>query len=294
MQIFEQPLIPTYSLKPDQSGNQHFRVYNYNNAFPNRAEVLVPHKKDYFLMIFIRKGGSRFWIDQSSHLLKDNALYLINPGQVVVKEEMMKQSSTGIAFTYEFLTFGENASLGELPIIKNPAKGHEIVFNENDMIFIEDILAQINIAYENPDKWQRRMLGGYLTVLLTYLSKLYQQQFLVDDTPEEHALLNMFLKEVNVRFKYMHEVKEYAALMQISCNRLSESVKQQSGKAAIKHIHDRLIMEARRLLMHSDKTLKEIAYILGFSEVSYFSRFFKRETGTTPAVYRVNIREICD
>ncbi|HTN39338.1 MAG TPA: helix-turn-helix domain-containing protein, partial [Arachidicoccus sp.] len=59
-----------------------------------------------------------------------------------------------------------------------------------------------------------------------------------------------------------------------------------------KHIHERLVLEARRLLFHTDNTLKEIAFDLGFAEASYFNRFFKRETGITPAAYRANIREM--
>ncbi|RYD96416.1 MAG: AraC family transcriptional regulator, partial [Sphingobacteriales bacterium] len=66
----------------------------------------------------------------------------------------------------------------------------------------------------------------------------------------------------------------------------------QSGKPAIKHIHDRLVLEARRLLFLTNDSLKEIAYGLGFSDASYFNRFFKRETGTTPADYRTAIRKM--
>lgn len=73
---------------------------------------------------------------------------------------------------------------------------------------------------------------------------------------------------------------------------LSEVVKAQSGKPAIKHIHERLVLEARRLLFHTPESLKEIAFNLGFSEASYFTRFFKRETGLTPAEYRTSIRKM--
>ncbi len=66
----------------------------------------------------------------------------------------------------------------------------------------------------------------------------------------------------------------------------------QSGRPAIKHIHERLVLEARRLLFHTDNSLKEIGFDLGFSDASYFNRFFKRETGVTPAGYRSNIRKM--
>jgi len=69
-------------------------------------------------------------------------------------------------------------------------------------------------------------------------------------------------------------------------------VKTQSGKPAIKHIHERQLLEAKRLLFHANNSLKEIAFDLGFSDASYFNRFFKRETGVTPAEYRADIRKM--
>ena len=73
-------------------------------------------------------------------------------------------------------------------------------------------------------------------------------------------------------------------------NTLSEVVKEQSGKPAISHIHERLILEAKRLLFHTDGSVKEIAYDLGFEDDSYFNRFFKRITQQTPSEYRKHIR----
>ena len=97
---------------------------------------------------------------------------------------------------------------------------------------------------------------------------------------------------INASFRELKEVGDYAAGLNISAGHLSEVVKVQSGKPAIKHIHERLILEAKRLLFHTNTPLKEIAYELGFSDASYFNRFFKRETDLTPAAYRSKIREM--
>ncbi len=287
-----QQQIPYYSLKPDHTGSEHFRVYNFKDDFPDRSELLEPHRKDYYLFVFIRRGGGRQWIDMSSYTLKDDTIYFMAPNQVIVKEEMVKVSSTGIAFTKEFLSFQDNASLNMLPIIQNPENGHELILKEPDLIFVEDIIAKINIEYLNPNEWQQRMLSAYLTLLLTYLSRLYTEQFNDNDTAADKILLKNFLTELNKGYRELHEVGDYAAVLNISSGHLSESVKTQSGKPAIKHIHDRLVMESRRLLFHTNNSIKEIAYDLGFSDASYFNRFFKRETGLTPIDYRNGFRKM--
>ena len=285
--------VPVYLLEPDEvAGNKYFRVYNYEGSLPNQSELLVPHRKDHYLLVFIRRAGSRQWIDMTPYMLKDNTIYFTGPNQIIVKEEFKQLWSTGIAFTGEFLSFQENASLSRLSLIQNPQSGYELLLTEADINFVEDMLARINIEYQQPGEWQQRMLGAYLTILLTYLSRLYTEQYKENDTSVDKLLLKKFQAKVNECFRELHEVGDYASLLHISAGYLSEVVKIQSGKPAIKHIHERQVMEARRLLFHTNNSLKEIAFDLGFSDASYFNRFFKRETGVTPAGYRASIRKM--
>jgi AraC-like DNA-binding protein len=125
-------------------------------------------------------------------------------------------------------------------------------------------------------------------LLLTYLSRLYTEQVLGPDASAGQRVLDAYQAQVEVSYRELHEVGAYAALLNLPVRQLSEAVKAQSGKPAIKHVHERLVLEARRLLFYTDQSLKEIAFELGFSEASYFSRFFKRETGLTPAAYRAS------
>jgi AraC-like DNA-binding protein len=285
--------LPVYSLAPDDiAGNPHFRVYNFEGTLPGKADLLIPHRKDHYLVVFIRHANSRQWIDMSPYTIKDHTVYFTGPNQVIVKEGFEKLWSTGIAFTGEFLSMQENASISKLPIIQNLHNGHELQLTGDDVKFIEDILMQINREYQSQGEFQQRMLTAYLTVLLTYLSRLYTEQFKEPAFSPDKLLLKNFQARINECFREMHEVGDYAALLNISAGHLSEVIKMQSGKPAIKHIHDRLVMEARRLLFHTQNSSKEIAFELGFSGDSYFSRFFKRETGVTPAEYRANIRKM--
>jgi len=128
--------------------------------------------------------------------------------------------------------------------------------------------------------------------MLTYLSRLYIEQYQNHHLSADTILIKKFQAEIDEHYKQLHEVGDYASRLNISSGHLSEMVKNQSGKPAIKHIHERLILESRRLLIHTTDSLKEIAFELGFSDASYFNRFFKRETGETPAGYRSAIREM--
>ncbi|GAB2583283.1 helix-turn-helix domain-containing protein [Spirosoma areae] len=288
----EQP-VPVYPLEPDEvTGSKLFRVYQYEGTLPNQSELLIPHRKDHYLFVFVRHAGTRQWIDMRPYVLKDNTIYFSGPDHIIVKEEFRQLWSTGIAFTPAFLSLPENASLNRLPLIQNPQNGHELLLTEADVCFVEELLSKIRREYEQPGEWRQRMLSAYLTVLLTYLSRLYSEQFTGDVAPVDTLLLRQFQTKVEQCFRELHEVGAYASLLNLSAGHLSEVVKAQSGRPAIKHIHERLVLEARRLLFHTSHSLKEITFDLGFSDASYFSRFFKRETGLTPADYRASIRKM--
>lgn len=272
--------------------NGQFKVYHFEGDFPDRSELLIPHRKDHYLIAFIRKAGSRQWIDMNSFELKEHTVYFFGPHQVIVKEEIKQLWSTGIAFTKEFLSLHGNSALLQLPLIENPYNGYTLELTATDIIFIEELLQKIIVEYRQKGEWQQRMLSAYLTVLLTYLSRLYTAQYKGNELSNETQLLKRFQAKIDESYQQYHEVNDYASMLNISAGHLSDVIKRQSGKPAIKHIHDRLIMEARRLLFHTDQPLKDISFHLGFSDTSYFNRFFKRETGLTPAAYRDQTRAI--
>lgn len=285
--------LPVYTLVPDRlTGNKNFRVYNFAGHLPEESDLLLPHRKNHYLIVLMRKGGSRQWIDLEAVTLKSNTVYFYVPGRVLVKEGIEELWATGIAFTKEFLSLQENALIAKLPIIESPQGGHELLLCDEDVEFVEDLLVNINAEYQRPNGFQQRMLAAYLNLLLTYLSRIYLEQYKPGQSSPEKNLLKSFQAKINDSFRDLKEVGEYASELNISAGHLSEVVKFQSGKPAIKHIHERLILEAKRLLFHTNNSLKEIAYELGFSDASYFNRFFKRETELTPAAYRTKIREM--
>ena len=89
----------------------------------------------------------------------------------------------------------------------------------------------------------------------------------------------------------LHQVQDYAGLMAITEKYLNELCKKTAGKTASELIHERIILEAKRLLLHSDLNNKEVAYFLSFDDPSHFSKFFKRKTGRTPSQFRKELPE---
>lgn len=287
-------VIPKLQLEPDPKvGNRMIRMNKVDRGMNMvRTDFLTPHRKDYYFLVLVRQGSSRHWIDMTPYTLKPDTFYFTVPHQVHLKEVSEPLTGMIIGFTAEFLALEENSLLRQLPIIQNPYNGHELSLNKADVTFLEEAFDKLYTEYQVKNNWQHGMLIAYMQVLLIYLSRLYTEQFTKKESAPDRVLLKKYLSKVEVSYKELHNVAAYADMLNISAGHLSEVVKQQSGKPAIIHIHERLVLEAKRLFFHTELSIKEIAYQLGFEDASYFSRFFKRNTGHTPAEYRQTVREM--
>jgi len=105
-----------------------------------------------------------------------------------------------------------------------------------------------------------------------------------------HSLVGRFRQCVDEHVPRIVKVGDYAKLLRISRYRLNRKVNEQIGTTASRVIHDRLLLEAQHLLLHSESTVSEIAYSLHFVDPSYFGRFYRRRQGVTPAEYRRRAR----
>jgi AraC family transcriptional activator of pobA len=287
-------IIPTYALHQDGGTNQTmFEIVEAKGKFrPQKANFLIPHRKDYYLLVMVKQGNSRHWVDMKPYTLKPDTFYFSTPHQIHLKEQTEPLIGTLLCFTNEFLNLEDNQSLKALPIIQNSHNGHELQLEPADVTFIDDILQKIYNEHKQRNSWKGGMLQAYMRVLLIYLSRLYTAQFQKDELSPDRVLLERFRKLIEAEFVNLHDVAAYAGLLNISAGHLNDVIKQQSGKTAIVHIHERLMLEAKRLLFHSEQSVKEIAFNLGFEDAAYFNRFFKRLGGITPLAYRTQIREM--
>jgi AraC-like DNA-binding protein len=252
---------------------------------------LVPHRKDYYLFVLVQTGSSRHWVDSIPYTLKADTFYFTVPEQVHLKEEMRPMEGIVLRFTEEFLQMEENRGLAEMPLLRNPAGGHELRLNAADRSFVKGVLCTMLAEFRDDGPWKHQMLAAQLRVLVIYLSRLYSGQFGVAQNGER-AVLREFQALVDRRYRELHGVAAYAALLHITAGHLNERVKEQSGKTAIDHIHARILVEAKRLLLYTEVSVKEMTEELGFGDPAYFNRWFKRMAGSTPLGWRRESRRI--
>ncbi|NDV96620.1 AraC family transcriptional regulator [Dysgonomonas sp. 521] len=101
-----------------------------------------------------------------------------------------------------------------------------------------------------------------------------------------HTLFVNFRQLLEANYRDIHTLADYAGKLNVSAKTLTNCVKEISRQTPLGIINDRLILEAKRLLAYSDKTVSEIGFELGFDDPSYFVKFFKRLTKRSPREFR--------
>ncbi|WP_020529248.1 helix-turn-helix domain-containing protein [Flexithrix dorotheae] len=169
--------------------------------------------------------------------------------------------------------------LSSLPILQMDEKERES-FQLLKMVFLEEL--------EHQDHIQREMLQLLLKRLIIKTTRIARQQ-LIQKTgikDEETDLLRAFNALVEKHFREKHKVADYADMLFKSPKTIANLFLKLSEQTPLEIIHQRIILEAKRLLYYTDKPAKEIGYELGFSEPSQFSRLFKKITGQSPSEYK--------
>src|SRR6266545_1651022 len=172
------------------------------------------------------------------------------------------------------------------------------IYTKNPFIMVDEplqntlnkMIEQIKSEMQNPGLAQYELLISYMKIFLISASRSKAQQQpqaipLKKGTKEPFILQN--LKEtIEKDFKSKHTPKDYAVLLNISPNALAKITKNHFNKTLTNLITERIIIEAKRELYLTNKTIKEVAYELGYDDEYYFSRFFKANADISPQMYR--------
>ena len=158
--------------------------------------------------------------------------------------------------------------------------------SEEDLDILETVFKMFRIEMNSKDNLQLEMLQMMLKRILILCTRIYKSQNLALESEANIDIIRAYNYLVEQNFKEMHTVQEYASLLNKSPKTLSNLFKKHGEKTPLKYIHNRIMLEARRLLLHSDLSVSEIGYELGFMDVQVFSRFFKGQEGASPQNFK--------
>ncbi len=237
------------------------------------------------------KGGVKHWeIDSIPLKIEPNTIFSLSPGQIV---GIPKQTFDYlvIQFNREFYCIQDHdqevSCNGMLfnGVLSTPM----LRLNADEQRSFNILLEVIKEEFLNKDDVQLEMLRTVLKRFIIKCTRLAKMQF-ADNfvSPEELDIVRHFSALVERNFRSLHKVSDYADLMNKSPKTLANVFRALGERTPLQIIHDRIILEAKKLLLYTDKSAKEISYELNFSDPVQFSRLFKNVTGHSPVDFKKN------
>lgn len=236
-------------------------------------------------------------IDGLHDIRLDDKLRWLMPHDLVIVPANVLYASTNIkdckGFCLEFKTeflepLLQGALAEQFPFFELDAE-HVISLNANESSLVQRSFENILEVYNGHSREKTQLLRDYVHILLLLIRDCYRARYTVyikEKATRAVQLTSAYQHLVDEHFREMHEVQQYASLLNITPKHLADVVKSTTGKPPHEMIHHRLLQEARTLLSNTEMSMAEIAYTLHFEDQSHFSHFMKRKTGHTPLEIR--------
>ena len=260
-------------------------------AFQKDHPVLdVPHRHNYYTVLWSHNQSGKHRVDYQEFEMQSDDIYFISPGMVHQVIHTPDASATVILFTCDFLdqnAIGENF-IQDLNLFSEISFTPPIKIDKETATQLKGIVGQMQEAFDNDAQFRNEMIGAYLKLFLIACNKFAHPPVTdnIQAMQSGKIILKNFKDKLEQHFTEWKKVGDYAAALNLSPDYLNEAVKATIGKTAKEIIQQRIILEAKRLGLHTDMTTKEIAYRIGFDDPSHFSKFFKNCEGSSFSEFR--------
>ncbi len=187
------------------------------------------------------------------------------------------------------------------PLMKTIKEYNFFSYTLNEALFLSDkeeaaiidLIKKIEQEYQSAiDKFSQDVMISQIELLLTYVNRFYNRQFITrknlnhDLLAKMESLLNAYFESDSVHQRGLPTVAYLAEQLHVSAGYLSDTLKSLTGQSTQQHIHDKVIEKAKEILSTTSLSVSEIAYQLGFEYPQSFNKLFKQKTNVSPLEFR--------
>lgn len=249
---------------------------------------------DFYMIGFKKIKSGIFSYGKTQYDHQNGSMSFVRPRQIMAFQDLIFEED-------DFLIFFHEDFLTAHPLFQDIKKYNFFEYDVNEALHLSpeeekvmwDLHDKIKTEYiNNQDEYSRDIMIGHLESMLKYAQRYYKRQFLNrreltgKTVSRFNQLLVAYSENGSLQERGLPSVAFMADQLNISGHYLSDLLKQETGKTALEHIHIYLIAEAKNILKGSGKNITETASMLGFENLPYFSRLFKKETGLSPKKFQ--------
>lgn len=270
--------------------NHEFEIIDIDKVFNEKKNMMtVPHRAQFYHILWIEKGKGIHYVDFHPINIKDNTILFMPQNCVNMFDKNGSYKGKAIIFTDSFFCKNYHdiqflrssmlfSDLYDIALLKANCKGSELnfIFNLMETEYLKE-----------PDSVQYNILHNLLHIFLLQSERALKKQGFEELKPSANLdYLILFKDLLEQNFKNEKSVNKYASEVNISEKQLHKATTLLLSKTPKQIIDERILLEAKRLLIHSNQSIKEIAYELGYDEPTNFIKYFRKHTESTPSEFR--------
>lgn len=281
--------IPIYDIENFKAyKNDGILVSRFGYYAQQHQHLHSAHRHTFYHLVFFTAGTGKQQIDFKKFDVKPGLIYFMIPGQVHSWDFETEPEGYIINFSSNYLSsFLLKPDYLEKFSFFNGQPDHQVIelqvnIQEKVSLILEDILKEGQTELPIDDD----LVKTLLVRLFIEVSRTASDVQNVNSNSYNHTLLRSFQNLIEKNYAQLRLPKQYAALLYITPNHLNALCNDFLGISAGTLIRERVILEAKRLLINLDLMVAEIAEKLNFDDHSYFIKFFKKHEGITPEKFR--------
>lgn len=269
--------------------NSDLYVNTFKNHLKEHSFIEKPHRHNFYLLVLFTNGTGIHEIDFDKYPIKKGSLFILQPGQIHNWSLSNDIDGYIVFYSQEIynLYFGTK-KIEDYLFYKSVKSNPEMYFEKNEFAEIE-MYFKLMLSESESGKPKR---NDKILNLLDSINIEISRKYLLDNnhkTAVYNHKIDQFEKLIDTHFKIEKSPSFYASKMNITLKHLNRICKTILNKTATELITERVILEAKRLLIDKNKAISQVADELNYENYSYFAKVFKKETNNSPSEFRKNL-----
>ena len=256
----------------------------------------VSHRHNYYEIFFFTAGGGSHMIDFVDYPIVSNSVHVVFPGQVHLVSRALNTYGYVLLFSNDFYYLNQKAvdALSDIPNKLRSNFSPVLNLVSKEYLKANEIISSMTEELASGGSFMKDILRSNLDIILFVIRRNLESCEIEHKLKNKNASYEMYyrlneLLENNIKENF--HPADYASMLSVTEKHLNEFTKNVCDKTITELIHNRRILEIKRLLTHSSLSAKEIALYLNFEDPSYFVKFFKKKTGLTPKDFQTDFRK---
>ncbi|MDD1780772.1 AraC family transcriptional regulator [Enterovibrio sp. ZSDZ35] len=287
--------IPHYFLYGEElpeTAPDYMHIARLEQSLPKHNWEIHPHRHDNLHQLMILESGSMHAHIRDKSAEHHGRCVLSIPAKEVhgfAHQPGVTGFIVSVSHPFMMSLFNDAERQGLAQLFREPMVVH--LDDETDEGEITRMGERLLEEFHTPKIGQASIIGAYLKIVFVMLARHRQRGDIQESSDGKTALFERFVRLVDTHATEHWQVSQYAEALGLSQGQLNRICQRAAGQQALAIVHEHLLDEAKRLLVFTQLSAKEIGYQLGFKDPGYFSRFFQRHTGQAPKQFKTRVTE---